>query len=193
MIFAKDIFINMGKRRIFISAGHSNKIGRDRGASSEFGIEGVLMVEFRDLLNRELQKLGICPILDKDDSILQDTINYFRKLTSNNDIILDFHLNSSSNKDSNGTETIIAGLKTTDIEKNLGKEINDIIVKTLGTRNRGVKTDVQLGRTLGFFKITGHNILPEFCFISNKEDMEKYQKYKFALATEMAKVIKKYI
>jgi N-acetylmuramoyl-L-alanine amidase len=193
MIFAKDIFINMATRRIFISAGHSNKIGKDRGAVSEFGVEGVLMVEFRDLLNRELQKLDICPILDKDDSILQDTINYFRKLTSNNDIILDFHLNSSSNKDANGTETIIAGLNTTDIEKNLGKEINDIIVKTLGTKNRGVKTDVQLGRTLGFFKIAGHNILPELVFLSNKEDMEKYQKHKITLATEIAKVIKKYI
>lgn len=193
MIFAKDIFINMGKRKVFISAGHSNKVGRDRGASSEFGVEGVLMVEFRDLLNRELQKLDICPILDKDDSILQDTINYLRKLTSNNCIVIDLHLNSSSNSTANGTEVIIPGNKTTDIEKNLGKELNDIMVKTLGTKNRGVKTDVQLGRTLGFFRIPGHNILPELVFLSNKEDMEKYQKYKFALAKEMAKVIKKYI
>jgi N-acetylmuramoyl-L-alanine amidase len=179
-------------RKIYISAGHSNVKGRDMGAVSEFGIEGILMVEFRDLLNKELQKIGVCPILDKDNSILQDTINYFRKLTSKNDIVIDFHLNSSSNKDANGTEVIVPH-DGTDIEKNLGKEINDTMVKVMGTRNRGVKTDQQLGRTLGFFRLAGHNILPEIVFLSNKEDMGKYQKYKLTLTKELAKVIKKYI
>jgi N-acetylmuramoyl-L-alanine amidase len=179
-------------RKIYISAGHSNKVGRDRGASSTHGIEGVLMVEFRDLLNKELQKLDICPILDNDDSILQDTINYFRKLTSKDDIVIDLHLNSSSNPSANGTETIIPD-NGTDIERNLGKEINDTMVKVMGTRNRGVKTDKSLGRTLGFFRLAGHNILPEIVFLSSKEDMEKYQKYKLTLAKELAKVINKYI
>jgi len=179
-------------RRVYISAGHSDKKGRDNGAVSRFGTEGVLMVEFRNLLNRELQEIGVCPSLDKNDSILQDTINYFRRLTTNNDIVIDLHMNSSSNPDSNGSEVIIPN-NGSHLEKNLGKEINDTIANVLGTRNRGVKTDGDLGRTLGFFRITGHNILPELCFISNKDDMEKYQKNKVKLAKELAKVIKKYV
>jgi len=182
-------------RKIYISAGHSNVRGRDMGAVSEFEgktlIEGTLMVEFRDLLNKELQKIDVCPILDKDNSILQDTINYFRKLTSKNDIVIDFHLNSSSNSSANGTETIVPN-NPSPLEKKLAEEINNKIVEVLGTRNRGVKTDKSLGRKLGFFTIPGENILIEFCFLSNKSDMEKYQSNKKVLAKELAKIISKY-
>ena len=41
-------------RKIFISAGHSNKQGTDRGASGNGFIEGELTVELRDLIVSEL-------------------------------------------------------------------------------------------------------------------------------------------
>jgi hypothetical protein len=48
------------KRSIYISASHnSSNPNKDRGAISPYGIEGILMEEFRTLLNKELIKLVI--------------------------------------------------------------------------------------------------------------------------------------
>lgn len=181
------------KRNIYISAGHnSSNPSKDRGAISPYGVEGILMEEFRNLLNKELIKLNICPTLDKSDTILRDTIKYFLGKTKSSDIVIDLHLNSSVNDLAHGTETIIP-YNASQIEKNLAKEINNKIVQILGTRDRGIKTDKQLGRTLGFFTIPGENILIEFVFLSNKNDMDKYQKNKEELAKELAKILQKYV
>ena len=45
-------------RSVFLSAGHSNRPGRDRGAAGNGYIEGELAVEFRNILKNELEILG---------------------------------------------------------------------------------------------------------------------------------------
>ena len=66
-------------KKIFLSAGHSNKFGRDRGASGNGYIEGELSVEFRDLLSDSLSKLGIDVIKDGNNTILAESIVFLRK------------------------------------------------------------------------------------------------------------------
>lgn len=178
-------------RNIFISAGHSNKRGRDVGAVSSLGIEGELTVEFRDLLVKELKKLGINPIYDKNDSILVESLRFFKNKTSKDSIVIDIHWNSATPK-ATGTEVLIPN-NYTNFEKKLAQDIVDLISTTLNIRSRGVKTeaDSHHGR-LGWMKLTGENILIEVCFLSNKNDMDSYQKNKEELAKRIAIVLFEY-
>lgn len=182
-------------RKIFISAGHSNKPGKDRGASGNGFIEGELTVELRNLIVSELKKMGVNPVVDEDDSILSQSINFFRNLTTNTCIVMDIHWNAGP-PTATGTETLIPS-ENTKFERELAGKISEVVSKRLGIRLRGnhrgilgVKTEAEShhGR-LGWMRLTGENILPEICFISNKSDMESYQKNKQCLAKDIANVL----
>lgn len=182
-------------RKIFISAGHSNKSGRDRGASGNGFIEGELTVELRNLIVNELRKLGVTPVVDKDDSILSETVNYLRNLTTNTCIVLDIHWNAGP-PTATGTETLIPA-ENTEFERRLGARLSEVVSKRLGIPLRGkhkglngLKTEMDShhGR-LGWMRLTGENVLMEICFISNVNDMRLYQNNKIQLAEDIAKVL----
>jgi LysM repeat protein len=185
-------------RKIFLSAGHSNTPGRDRGAVGNGYIEGELTVELRNLLVKELKKLNITPIVDPDDSIFSQTINFFKNLVSPSCIVIDIHWNAASPA-ATGTETLIPA-NPSKFETELANEISKCISDTLGiplrgnfNGKRGVKTEAQShhGR-LGWMRLNGENILMEVCFISNRNDMASYQMHKEKLAKELAYIIYKY-
>jgi N-acetylmuramoyl-L-alanine amidase len=182
-------------RKIYISAGHSNVPGKDRGAMGNGYIEGELTVEFRNLIVTELKKLGITATIDQNDSILTQSINFFKNLTSNSDIVLDIHWNAASPQ-ATGTETLIPA-DPTKFETKLAHSISSCISETLNIPMRGnyddykgVKTEANShhGR-LGWMRLSGENILMEVCFISNKNDMDSYQKEKENLAKKLAKIL----
>jgi N-acetylmuramoyl-L-alanine amidase len=175
-------------RTVFLSAGHSNKRGRDMGAVSSWGIEGELTVELRNLLVRELSKLGVKVIVDSDNSVLSETLTFFRNKTTNDCIVIDLHWNAASPQ-ATGTEVLVP-TNPTKFERDLATKLAQTLSETLGIRNRGVKTeaDSHHGR-LGWMRLTGENILIETCFISNKTDMDKYQANKEQLAKNLAKDI----
>ena len=182
-------------RKIFISAGHSNKPGRDRGASGNGFIEGELTVELRNLIVTELNKLGIKPVVDQDDSILSQTINFFRNLATKTCIVLDIHWNAATPA-ATGTETLIPS-ENTEFERRLAAKLSEVVADRLKIRLRGnhagfkgVKTEAQShhGR-LGWMRLTGENVLMEICFITNKNDMDSYQIEKLTLAKDIAKVL----
>lgn len=180
-------------RKVYISAGHSSKLGagRDVGACSNGFFEGVEAAELRNIIYTELKKLGITASVDKDDSILADTLRAFKNLTTKDSIVIDIHFNSAS-ESATGTETLVPD-NPTQFEKDLAEAVNNSIVKTLGLKSRGVKTEASShhGR-LGFFRLTGENILLEVCFISNKSDMESYRKNRFILGKNIAEIIFKF-
>jgi N-acetylmuramoyl-L-alanine amidase len=182
-------------RKIFISAGHSNASGRDRGASGNGFIEGELTVELRNLVTLELRKLGVSPTVDKDNSILSESINFFKNLTSNSCIVLDIHWNAATPK-ATGTETLIP-LEHTDFELRLAAALSKVVAETMGIPlrgitkgHKGVKTeaDSHHGR-LGWMRLTGENVLMEICFISNPTEMITYQERKNIIAKEIANVL----
>lgn len=182
-------------RKIFISAGHSNKPGRDRGASGNGFIEGNLTVELRNLIVSELKKLGVNAIVDKDDSILSETVNFFRNLTTNTCIVLDIHWNAGP-ATATGTETLIPS-ENTEFERRLAARLSQAVWNRLSIPMRGrhagiqgVKTEAEShhGR-LGWMRLTGENVLMEVCFISNPNDMLSYQNNKVKLAEDIAKVL----
>jgi N-acetylmuramoyl-L-alanine amidase len=182
-------------RKIFISAGHSNRAGRDRGATGNGFIEGELTVELRNLIISELNKLGVKPIVDGDNTILSETLNFFRNLTTPNCIVLDLHWNAAA-PTATGTETLIPS-NPSQFEINLAEALSKAVNETLGIRLRGnhkgklgVKTEAEShhGR-LGWMRLTGENVLMEICFITNSSDMNAYQKNKNTLAKKIAEVL----
>jgi len=182
-------------RKIFISAGHSNRPGRDRGASGNGFVEGELTVDLRNLIVSELKKLGVNVIVDKDDSILSESITFFKNLTTNTCIVLDIHWNAGP-ATATGTETLIPA-QNTEFERNLAAKLSKVVSDRLGIPMRGrhsglsgVKTeaDSHHGR-LGWMRLTGENVLMEVCFISNPNDMKSYQDNKLKLAEDIAKVL----
>lgn len=182
-------------RKIFLSAGHSNKAGKDRGAAGNGFIEGELTVELRELIVGELLSVGVNPIVDDNDSILSHTVSFFKNLTTDSCIVVDLHWNAGP-PTATGTEVLIPSVNTK-FERELASNLAYVISKRLGIKTRGnhagltgVKTEAEShhGR-LGWMRLTGENILPEICFISNKSDMESYQKNKVALAKDIAMVL----
>ncbi len=182
-------------RSVFLSAGHSNKPGRDRGAQGNGYIEGELAVEFRNILKTELEMLGIKPILDKDDSILSESVAFFKNKTQSNSIVIDIHWNAAT-PTATGVETLIPS-NDSEVERNLAKEISDCISTTLGIPLRGNYKNIKGVRSeseshhgrLGWMRLNGENVLLEVCFITNKSDMEKYQTNKHTLIKKIAKII----
>ena len=182
--------------KIFIGAGHSNKVGsgRDCGAAANGYVEGILTVELRDLIVKELNILGITPVVDKNDSIFSETIATFRKLVSPNSITLDLHWNSGVST-AKGTETFIPKLATKfeiNLAEKLSKTVSEILETPLRGKN-GVKTELESHhKKLAWMGLTGENVLMEICFLSNTAEMQKYEKNKIILAKSIALVLKSF-
>lgn len=159
----------VNKLKILLIAGHG---AGDPGACSDYGVEAT---ETRRVVNMLKSQFGtydgltvdIYPVnrnayADIGNGTLQ--VNF-----ANYDYVLEIHFNSSTNESATGVEVWV-----TPIESGIGVEqaiVNK--VSALGYRNRGVKReDFRVIRTA---KNRGVNsALVETCFISNKNDMDKY-------------------
>lgn len=171
----------------------SNVKGKDRGAAGNGFVEGELTVELRNLIVTELGKLGVTPVVDADDSILAQTLNFFKNLTGNSSIVLDLHWNAAASTTATGTETLVPS-DATEFEIKLAGDLSDTVADVLQIlrrgqfkNRRGVKSEAEShhGR-LGFMRLKGENVLMEICFITNKADMERYQAKKQLLAKMIA-------
>lgn len=183
-------------RQIFISAGHSNTKGRDRGAVSNGYVEGDLTVQLRSLIVEELNSMGLKPIVDSDDSILSQTINFFRSKVSPSCIVLDIHFNAGP-PNAKGTETLIPK-NSSSFERELAYQLSKDVSDTLGIPMRGnlngfpgVKTELQSHHgSLGWMRLTGENVLMEVCFITNTQEMFNYIGNQRLLAYKIATTLK---
>jgi N-acetylmuramoyl-L-alanine amidase len=182
-------------RKVFLSAGHTNVPGKDRGASGNGYIEGELTVEFRDMVAQHLRDMCITVYTEDNSFGLRGALNYFRKLVNKDSIVIDFHWNAATPA-ATGTEVLIPEFPSK-LESQLAYRIAHTISAVLNIRTRGnfqglkgVKSELSShhGR-LGWMRLTGQNILPEICFITNARDMEKYQANKIKLAYEVARDI----
>lgn len=179
------------KRRIAISAGHSNVPGKDRGALINDLTEGDLTVEFRNILVKEFKKNGITVSVDPDSNVTFQTVALFRQYFGPNDICIDIHFNSASSRVS-GAEVLVP--KNADLfEKDLARELSLAIASTLMIPNRGVKSELESARKkLLFMTIPAKTVLLEVCFMSNADDLAKYNNYKDLLAERIVDIVDKY-
>jgi N-acetylmuramoyl-L-alanine amidase len=186
-------------RTIYLSAGHSTVKNRDRGAEGNGFIEGVEAAKIRQRVAQILKsKHNVTAVVDVDDSILSQTLAFFRNKTTNKCIVVDIHFNAASPK-ATGTETLV-GSNPTQFELDLAFCLSDIAHRRLNIPKRGnfkgrqgVKSEAEShhGR-LGWMRLTGENVLIELCFISNKSDMDAYQREFENYCSDLASVLYKF-
>lgn len=185
---------------VFISSGHTNMKGRDRGAASadQKFIEGDLAALYRKDLAARLVAKGLSVTIDVDNSTLAETVAYFKNKTTKNSLVIDLHFNAGPAK-ATGTETLIPGeptVKEVEFAYDFSYATHKVLDIPLRGRYKtwnGVKTELEShhGR-LGWMRLIGENILHEFCFISNSVDMQRFQDNRDALLDAHAAVIMKH-
>ena len=179
---------------IYISAGHNSKsknIKQDPGAVNKQGIkEGDLTIEFRDLVSKELTKLGAKFITDSDEESLAMYLN--RIQTGSGSVVIEYHFDSAESDKATGTTGLVEA-EADRLDKAFAKEITDSVSNTLAIKNRGVisESDSRRGR-LGLMREEGIICLCELAFISNPNDLAAYHANKQKLAAIHAQIIKRY-
>lgn len=182
----------MINRKIALSAGHSNQIGKDNGAVYHGRVEGVETVNLRKDLAAKLKEQGIIANVDIDSNVTFETVKLFKEYFNEHDIVIDIHFNASPNILATGVEVLIPTRYST-MEYAMAVDMASIISYTLGIRNRGVKREDDSARgKLLFMSINAETILIEVCFISNKTDMSRYDKNYSKLIDKLTEVIKNY-
>ncbi|MGP1500770.1 MAG: N-acetylmuramoyl-L-alanine amidase [Bergeyella cardium] len=172
---------------VYPSAGHHLK---DAGATYGGRQENKETIVFRNLLVGELNKLGIKTITDKDSQTNQEYQNSIKP--GNGSVVLDIHFNAGVST-ATGTECFIASGASPQSREMAGeicKKASDI----MGINNRGVKVENQSqhGRIGILHTKAGISVLWEICFISNPNDMAKYDTHRDELVKEIAKICKKF-
>lgn len=177
----------MATKKIFPIAGHHNA---DPGAVYNGRKEAEEMKCIRDLIIDELKLRGADFEPDKDyetNTALQSRIKPNRT-----DVIIDNHLNAVSNEKATGCEVYISN-NAGAMSKQMALELVNGISTILGINNRGVKTESQSARgRIGILNKPGIAALIEYCFLSNKSDMESWDKNKVQVAKFVAGVVFKY-
>jgi len=180
------------KRRIAISAGHSNLQGKDRGAVSQWMVEGVETVKLRDLVVERFKKLNQKVNTDPNSNVTYQTVALFKKYFDANDIVLDIHFNASTNPNASGTEVIVPN-DATNIELAIATELSSNISTLLIIPNRGVISEKNTPRKkLLWMTIPSINILLEVCFLSNERDCMVYELQKERVADTIVDVLLKF-
>lgn len=144
--------------KICVNAGHC--YGEDPGAIGQKGTqEAYITKQIASHVNRYLKWHGFEVIYVSDKSLAKvcQTSNL-----NNCDYFISIHCNAAANKEARGTETFY--WKGSKAGQKLAKAINDEIVTTLGTRDRGIKENTS------FYVIKNTKcvaVLVECEFISN--------------------------
>jgi len=182
-------------RKIFLSAGHTNIKGKDRGAAANGYIEGELTVELRDLIAEELKRENIKAITEDNSFGLRKTMAKYKNLTSKDSLVVDIHFNAATPK-AKGVETLVPN-EANNLELNLAQKLSSSIANLLQTSLRGnfkgrkgVKSEISShhGR-LGWMRLNGNNVLIEVCFLTNKSEMIKYEENKHLIAKNISEIL----
>lgn len=179
---------------IFISAGHNSKsvtIRQDPGAVNKNGRkEGDVTIEFRDLVCKELDKLGVKYIKDSDEESLS---MYLKRInTGSGSVVIEYHCDSAASSLATGTTSLIEE-ESDHNDYGFAFELAEATSQILGIKNRGVLNEKQSHRgRLGLMREDGIICLLELFFISNPSDEKAYDQNKYILAAKHAAIIKKY-
>ena len=176
---------------IFISAGHNPKgIKKDPGAIGNGFHEADLAVEFRNLVVQELLKRKVKVIIDNDDERLGAYLERIK--TGSGSVVLEFHFDAAASPLATGTTSLI-GNDADRLDKAFAKELVETCSLVLGIKNRGVLSESGSHRgSLGLMREQGIVSLLELCFISNANDLRKYELNKKQLALKIAEIVERY-
>lgn len=176
----------MGK--IYLISGHHNA---DPGAIGNGFKEADLTKELRGLIYCAIRKhdKGVEVLLDYDNDTLSQVIAKVKETATSNDVLLDIHFNAFSKPSATGTETLVAN-NARSFSVTLAKRISKAGAQVLEIHDRGYKTESQSHRgKLGILHTAASSVLWEVTFITNPDDMKKYQAKKQVLADHIARIL----
>ncbi|MCF0125886.1 MAG: N-acetylmuramoyl-L-alanine amidase [Clostridia bacterium] len=155
--------------KILLISGHG---ANDPGACSSYGTEATETRKVVNELKTQLSKYNVTvDVYPQNRNCYSDVLNgSFQLNVSNYNYVLEIHFNSAENVLAKGVEifTTYAEAATT-VEQAI---VNNIA--KLGFTNRGVKKENFA--VINYVKNKGvSSALLETCFISNKEDMDRYK------------------
>lgn len=156
-------------KTIVVSAGHTNRLGQDRGVAGNGYVEGVEAVKIRDVVAAKLRLLGHKVREDGEDGESLP-LKKALALIPGADIAVEFHFNAGP-PSASGIEVLSMPDK-----KAAAQRIAQAINKALNLRLRGEAgwkddTSGQHPR-LAFCRAGG--LVIEICFMSSSVDMEYY-------------------
>lgn len=163
-------------KKIHISAGHDF---RDPGAVANGTTEAKVVTDFRDTVSYYLEKSSVAHTTDgkKGENLpLRETV----KMIPKGGLAFEFHLNASANPLATGVETLSS---TADLA--LGARLCSLIANRMKIRNRGAKGESS-GQHSRLAFVQGGGIIVELFFLTNPEDLRKYQEVKWLLAKEVS-------
>lgn len=170
----------MQKKSLFISAGHSTS---DPGAVGNGYTEADIVLEFRDYLAEALRARGV--EFNKDGERGENLpLSKAWRMAAEHDIAVEFHCNAFSMPTATGVETL-----SRPHNMGLGLSICKAISDTLQISNRGAKGEGSGQHSRLAFVSSGGGIIVELFFISNPDDVDKYQRWKLQLAEVLADLL----
>lgn len=179
---------------IYLIAGHN---GPGTGAHGVNGTdEGEMTIELRDDLAQILRCDGVDVTVDDERMKLRNVLTWLGSIVGKKDIVIDIHFNAFSDKNAHGTEVFIPATATP-CEKYLAYDLLQSMCHALGTRSRGVKVESSSQhRRIGILSgapRAATNVLIEVCFITNENDVKKYDENYGDLLKAITSTLKNYV
>lgn len=168
---------------ITVTAGHD---ASDPGAVAATGqTEAALMLELRDIVASKLRAMG--HTVRTDGGWRQNLpLPYAMTLVPGSDVAIELHTNANENPAAKGVEVVSLPAK-----KELARTIARRIAHVLETPVRGAGGWIDQAQTargrLGFVRVGG--LVVECFFISNPEELARYEARKWLVATAIAEAV----
>ena len=170
---------------VTVTAGHSNK---DPGAVNGKFKEAELVSQFRNAVAYHLREAGIQYKTDGVGATNQN-LNAAIKLIKGSSVAVEFHMNAAASKQANGVETIALPK-----DKKLAQELSKAVADAFGGRLRGDKGWIDQSQSargkLGF--ISNGGLIVELGFISNEDELARFNARYWLAAKAVAKVLIEY-
>lgn len=166
-------------KSIFVSAGHSNT---DPGAVAHKRREADIAVEVRNMVSFYLQRAGVPHELDGNGTT-NLPLREAAARAKRHPIGVEFHCNAAANPAATGSECL-AGPQ----DMALASDISEAISNALGIRDRGAKPE-NAGQHHRLAFVQAGGIIVELFFITNANDLRKYDEKKWVMARDIADVL----
>lgn len=159
---------------VIIDPGHgmsNRKSGRyDPGACAGGATEAAIAMDWANELRSILRARGVAVVRTRIDEKDPAPVGHRAGIAKRykGDIMVSLHCNAADGT-ANGTETFYRG----DVNKTLAGKLNSAVVKALGTRNRGVKTEKDSQHTTLAIMSFQPCFLIELGFIDHSDDRAK--------------------
>lgn len=181
----QPVKINPDLPTLLISAGHNTA---DSGAVSEGVTEASIALEFRNEISDRLKKRGYNVLTDglgQENQTKEEAVS----LAKRSQVAIEFHLNSSANREAAGVE-VLGVEKDKKLSQSISKSISDVLGSPLrGDKGWKSQTESQHGAGGLYFVNQGKGVIVESFFLSNPKELEMYQLKKVELFDSIAEGI----